>query len=221
LSDQTTTEAPAAPADPAAPAEAPAAAPEAPQREQQQPETDRANPWENPDAAKAEIERLRRENASDRVNAKAAAAQQARDELAQQIGKALGIVKDDTPPSVDDLTAQLTTTQTAAQQAQLELAIYKAAAAKGADPSALLDSRSFMEQATADPGALDALIGTHLTSNPRFRATQAAAAGGADLGAGGAQQARIYTADQLNDHDFYMKNRADIQRALTEGRIRS
>lgn len=46
-------------------------------------------------AATTEIERLRRENGAERTNAKAKAADEARAELAQTIGKTLGLVKDD------------------------------------------------------------------------------------------------------------------------------
>lgn len=209
------TTAPAAPAEPTAP-EAPAA----PQREEQQPETDKAtSPWENPEAAKAEIERLRRENASERVNAKAAAAEAAKAELAQQIGRALGLVKDDEPADPAKLTEQLTTTQRQATAAQLELAIYKAAAAKGADPNALLDSRSFMDRATADPTALDALITDQLTSNPRLKAAQAAPVGGADFTSTGSAGGRTFTRAQIADPAYYQANKADILDALTNGRI--
>lgn len=207
-----------------APAETPAA-PEAPEvtREEQQPETDKAtpSPWEDPAAARAEIERLRRENASERVNAKAAAAEAAKAELAQQIGKALGLVKDDEPADPAKLTEQLTSTQQAAQAAQRELAIYKAAQAKGADPNALLDSRSFMERAAqaTDPGALDALIGEHLTSNPRLKAAQAAPVGGADFTSASSAGGRTFTRAQIASPEFFQANKADILDALQHGRI--
>jgi hypothetical protein len=208
--------------EPAAPAET-ETAPEAPPatREEQQPETDKAtpSPWDDPAAAKAEIERLRRENASERVNAKTAAAEAAKAELAQQIGKALGLVKDDEPADPAKLTEQLTTQQKATQTAQLELAIYKAAAAKGADPNALLDSRSFMDRATADPSALDALIGEQLTSNPRLKAAQAAPVGGADFTSTSSAGGRTFTRAQIADPAYYQANKADILDALTHGRI--
>lgn len=211
---------PTAPEQPAAP-EAPKPQPPAQQQEQQPPAA--KNIWDDPDAAKAEIEKLRRENASERVNAKAKAAEEAKTEFAQQIGKLLGLVKDDEPADPAKLTEQLTATQQAAQDAQLELNIYKAAAAvKGANAAALLDSRSFMEQAKqAEPGALDALIGQYLNQNPHLKAAPAASpAGGADLGPGGQTTPRTYTREQLADHDFYMKNRDDIWAAQREGRIR-
>lgn len=199
------------------------AAPEAPPatREEQQPETDRAaSPWDDPAAARAEIERLRRENASERVNAKNAAAEQARQELAQSIGKALGLVKDDEPADPAKLTADLTATQQAAEQARRELAIYKAATAKGADPNALLDSRSFMERAAqADADALDALIGEHLTSNPRLKAAQAAPVGGADFTSTGSAGGRTFTRAQIASPEFFQANRSDILDALQHGRI--
>jgi hypothetical protein len=210
----------AAPAAPPAPPEAPK--PQPPAQQEQQPPASK-NIWDDPEAAKAEIEKLRRENASERVNAKAKAAEEAKTEFAQQIGKLLGLIKDDEPADPAKLTEQLTATQAQTRDVQLELNIYKAAAAvKGANAAALLDSRSFMEQAKqADPGALDALIGQYLTQNPHLKAAPAAApAGGADLGPGGQTAPRTYTKEQLADHDFYMKNRDDIWQAQREGRIR-
>lgn len=204
-----------APTDPAEPPAAPPEAPAAPSREEQQPETDQLPPWARESLSKANAEAARYRTAAK------TAADEAKASLVQELGRALGLVKDE-PIDPAQLTEQLTASQQAAQAAQRELAIYKAAQAKGADPNALLDSRSFMERAATadDAAALDALIGEHLSTNPRFKVTQAAASGGADLGPGGQATSRVYTADQLADHDFYMKNRADILAAQREGRIR-
>lgn len=218
----------AAPPAPAAPTAPPAPAPQAPPAPAapQQPETDKGkDPWDDPAAARAEIERLRRENAADRVNAKQAAADAAKAELTQQIGKALGLVKDDEPVDPARLTEQLTTAQKESRAQQLENAILRAAIKRGADPDALIDSRSFMERAAqtdpTDAAGIAALIDGALTGNSRFKGVQAAPAGGADLGPGGQTAPRTYTEAQLNDHDFYMANREDILRAVNEGRIRS
>ena len=162
-----------------APPEASTAAPEAPEKPTEptavapEVKTDpepKANPWDDPEAAKAEIERLRRENGANRTNAKQQAAQDARNELAQTIGKALGLVKDE-PVDPAELTKQLTTTQAAAQQAQVELAVFKAAG-DNADPLALLDSRTFLakvkELDPSDTAAFTAAIAEAVEQNPRL-----------------------------------------------------
>jgi hypothetical protein len=86
-----------------------------------------------PGAAKAEIERLRRENGSARTNAKAQAAEDAKKELAQTIGKALGLVEDE-PIDPAKLTESLTTAQADAKQAQVALAVFQNAGTAGGDP---------------------------------------------------------------------------------------
>lgn len=147
---------------------------------------DADSPWSDPNKAKAEIERLRRENAADRTNAKQTAAQEARDALAQDIGKALGLVKDDsttTDPAALATAAQEATEK--AREAQVELAVYKAAGAaeKKADPAALLDSRAFLASVhDLDPTAADfqtkigAAIKAAVEANPKLAAQEAAAA---------------------------------------------
>lgn len=135
-----------------------------------------ANPWEDPEAAQAEIERLRRENAKDRTNAKAQAAEDARKELAQTIGKALGLVEDE-PIDPAALTQQLTQSQAEAKQARVELAVFRAAGAANGDPVALLDSQSFLKSlADVDPADLEAVkaaISTAVADNPRLGAASA------------------------------------------------
>ena len=130
------------------------------------------NPWDDPVAAKAEIERLRKENGSDRVNAKAQAATDARNEFAQTIGKALGLITNDEPADPAALTAQLTAAGADARQAKIELAVFRAAQATDADPSALLDSRAFLVKlADVDPSdtaAITAAVTEAVTANPRL-----------------------------------------------------
>lgn len=137
----------------------------------------KANVWDSPDAAKAEIERLRRENGAARTNAKQTAADEARAELAQTIGKALGLVKDDAPVDPAKLTEQITAAQADAKKAQVALAVYQNAGPAGADPLALLDSASFQAKvASLDPSdtaALTAAIQEAVTANPRLGAAPA------------------------------------------------
>lgn len=196
---------PVVPVAPVAPVEAPA-----------------PNPWDSPEAARAEIEKLRRENGAERVNAKATAAAEAKAAYAQEIGKLLGLVKGDEPADPTILTEQLTSSQAAAKASALELAVYKAAGTAKADPSALLDSRDFLTKIAGidptDSAALAAAISEATTSNPRFKVAQAATVGGADF-SGGAAVARSYTRGQLADQAFYSANRTDILAALKTGRI--
>lgn len=155
------------------PTEPAAAAPEAPK----QTDPPKANPWENPETAKAEIEKLRRENGAARTTAKQTAAEEARAELAQTIGKALGIVKDDEPVDPALLAEQVTTSQADAKAARVELAVYRNAEAAGADPLALLDSASFLAKASAldptDIAGLTAAMKEAVTANPRLGAVPA------------------------------------------------
>lgn len=187
-------------------------------------ETPEPSPWDDPVAAKAEIEKLRRENGAARTTAKQQAADEARQALAQQIGKTLGLVKDDTKVDPAELTSQLTQTQAEAKAARLELAVYKAANTAKADPAALLDSRAFLAQvASIDPtdtAALAAAISGAITANPRLRVTQAATVGGADI-AGGSGITRTYSRAQLANPAFFQANKSDILAALSEGRITS
>lgn len=180
------------------------------------------DPWDDPAAAKAEIDKLRKENASARVNAKQTAAEEARAALTQEFGKILGLVKDDNPVTPEHLSQQLTEAQSTAANTARELAIFKAAADAKADANALLDSRAFLTKVAGidptDTAALAAAISEATTSNPRFKVTQAAPVGGADL-TGGSGPARTYTRAQLADPAFYSANRSDILAAQQQGRI--
>lgn len=132
-----------------------------------------ANPWDDPKAAEAEIKRLRQENGAARTNAKAQAAEDARTELAQTIGKALGLVKDE-PIDPAELTKQLTTSQADAKQARVELAVFRSASAAGGDPAALLDSSSFLKTLDGidpdDATAVAEAIKKAVEANPRLGA---------------------------------------------------
>ncbi|WP_127572768.1 hypothetical protein [Georgenia faecalis] len=176
----TTEQAPAQSAPTAAPAQDPAApgsTPEAPA----------PDPWNDPVAARAEIERLRRENAKERVYAKdpEAVAKDARAELLGALQKALGGENPGEPaPTVESLTAQvqegatkIEAAEAEARSARVELAVYKAATTAGADPTSLLDSRTFTNSlANVDPTdseAIAAAITKAVQSNPKLAATQA------------------------------------------------
>lgn len=134
-----------------------------------------ANPWEDPKAAQAEIERLRRENGAARTNAKAQAAEDAKKELAQTIGRALGLVEDE-PIDPAKLTESLTAAQQQAKQAQVALAVYQNVGTVG-DPVALLDSTTFLKSVEgidpSDTAAVQAAIAAAVAANPRLGAAPA------------------------------------------------
>jgi hypothetical protein len=158
-----------------------------------QQETKGANLWDDPAKAKAEIERLRAENGKDRTTAKTKAAEDARNELTQSIGKALGLIKDgDTKPDPAELTKQIGALSTEATQAKTELAVYKAASKAGADADALLDSRGFLAKLTdidpTDSKAITKAIDEAVKDNPKLKLVRAAGTSGADFTGGTGEQ---------------------------------
>lgn len=209
---------------PAAPASTPEPAAAAPASE---PTTDthKPNVWEDPEAARAEIERLRRENGAARTNAKQQAADEARTALATEIGKALGLVKDE-PADPAKLTEQLTASQQSAQSARVELAVFKAAAAVGGDPSALLDSASFLAKVSSldpsDSAAITAAISEAVAANPRLGAATAPRVP-APNPAQGSSGSGVPGAPQLTEADvrrmYAEKDYSGIEKARQEGRL--
>lgn len=173
----------APPATDPAPAPAPTPTP-APAEPAADPKASSGEPWADPEKAKAEIERLRRENASERVNAKQAAADEARKELAQTIGKALGLVEDDgADVDPEKLAAETEQLRNENRITKVELAVYRAAAKHQGDPDALLDSRTFLAKvADLDPKGedfttqLDDAIKQALVDNPKLKTAPAAGA---------------------------------------------
>lgn len=186
------------------------------------------NPWDNPDAARAEIERLRRENGAARTNAKQQAAEQARQELAQQIGKTLGLVAEDQPLDPAQLTQELSAERQAAQQARVELAVFRAAGAAGGDPAALLDSTSFLRSLDGvdptDSEAIAAAVASAVEANPRLGAAKEPRIP-APLPSQGASAAGPGSAAQLTEDQvkrLYADGKYDeIVKARNEGRLSS
>jgi hypothetical protein len=138
----------------------------------------------------AELADARKEAGKTRVTAKQQAADTARQELAQQIGKALGIVKDDQPADPAQLMQQLADSQQEARRNTVELAAFKAAGEAGARADRLLNSRSFADKLAAlDPSANDfgdkvkAAIKAEVDSDPDlYRAAKSGPAkGGAEF----------------------------------------
>ncbi|MFC8832348.1 hypothetical protein ACFT8V_04000 [Streptomyces griseoincarnatus] len=118
-----------------------------------------------------------------RTNAKKAAADEARTEIVQELGKALGLIKDekDTPPDPAALTAQIEKATAAHRETAIELAIYRHAGKHGADPDALTDSRTFLNSIKGlDPSsegfskAVQTAIKKAVDDNPKLRSAPAA-----------------------------------------------
>lgn len=165
-------------------------------------DTGKDTPWTDPAKAKAEIERLRRENASDRTKAKeqaaTEAAEKARTQLAQEIGKALGLVEGEKAPTVEQLTKELTdqkaTTETvtaAHRESQAELVVWRTADELKIDAQAVTDSRAFaaaikdLDPASATFAAdVKKAAQEAAEKNPKLKAVPVAGKGGAEITGG-------------------------------------
>ncbi len=139
---------------------------------------------------------LRKENGNARTNAKQQAADEARQQLVTELGKALGLVKDgDEAPDPEQLTQQLTASQQAARDAAVQLAVYRAAAAHQADPEALLDSRRFIESLAdidpADGQAVNDAVKAAVDANTKLKVGRAPGASSVDHGAAGSGEDAI------------------------------
>ncbi|MFE0517318.1 hypothetical protein [Streptomyces sp. NPDC058964] len=117
-------------------------------------EKPKPKPPKKDDDPAAELERLRKElkqanadAAKARTTAKKNAAEEAKAELVQQMGRALGLIKDDKDEAPDPakLTAEIERATEAHRETAVELAIYRSAGKYGADPDALTDSRTFLK----------------------------------------------------------------------------
>jgi hypothetical protein len=167
-----------APASPAAPATPPPASPATtPPAETTPPKTAPAaeeTPEQKIERLQAEVKAANAEAAKSRTTAKQNAADEARKELAQTIGKALGLVEDE---AVDPakLTEQVSSLTADNKQAKLELAIFHAAGPAGADPAKLLDSRNFMQSVAevdpSDTAAVAKAITEAVAANQAFAVT--------------------------------------------------
>ncbi|RTE47898.1 hypothetical protein [Actinobaculum sp. 352] len=126
----------------------------------------------------AMIGQLRKENAADRVNAKAKAAEEAEQGILTKILAALGVTNDNKQPTIEEVTAQLETEKATAKTAQTQIAIMRAGNGI-ADVDMLLDSAAFTRHIanidTTDTKALTDAIKTFVTEHPKFSpGTQAA-----------------------------------------------
>lgn len=135
------------------------------------------------------------------------------DQLVQTLGKGLGLIKDDgdgktEAPDAEALAAQVAEAQTKATDSARELAVYKAAATNGADPTKLLDSRSFLasiaEVDHGDEAALSAAIKAAVQGNQSFALGRVSGASTADTasgpGGGSAPKAEMSIQDAVSAH---------------------
>lgn len=138
----------------------------------------------DPEQLQQMVRALRKENAKDRTAAKQKAADDAQASLVQQIGKALGLIKDeDDTPTPDDLTRQLAAEQDAKRSAQAALAVYRAAQGI-ADPDMLTDSTRFHKALAdvdiTDQQAVTDAVKAFVKDHPQYAGTRAPQAGGAN-----------------------------------------
>lgn len=156
-----------------------------------------------PEAAQAIIRDLRKENGNYRTAKKAAeetaagAEDRAKQELVQELGKALGLIDSedsgDKAPSAEELAQQITSEREAHQATKVELAVYRSASKHEADPDALLDSRAFLEEAVKlDPSSdefntkISDVIKSAVDKNPKLKlAGQAPGRSGGQVNGGG------------------------------------
>jgi hypothetical protein len=175
-----------------------------------------------PPAVQKLIADARAEAGKARTTAKQQAADEARKDLAQQIGKALGLVEDATTDPAK-LTEQLTAQTAAARQSSVQLAVFRAAGKAGANADALLDSVGFANATKGlDPGAADfatqieQAITTAVAANPLLKATPAgpARSGGDFTGGPGA-------ADQITEDQLKTMTPEQIVAAQEKGQLRN
>lgn len=161
------------------------------------------------------LKAARDEAAQNRIKAREAASE--KDQLIQTLGKALGLVEDndEEAPDPEKLASQVAeykanadSVTTERDDARRELSIYKAAATNGADPSKLLDSRSFLNSIKdvnhGDEKALGAAIKAAVDNNKSFASARVAGASTADTasgpGGGSTPKADMSLADAVAGH---------------------
>lgn len=164
-----------------------------------------------PEWAQKEIRATRKEAQGLRQTREAAIAKAQKDaeaSVAQTIGKALGLVQDDTPTDPEQLVAQAQQERAAAAEqariANVRLAVYQAATSK-TTADLLLDSRSFddavreLDPAVADFAAqVAAKVAEAVAANPTRYAAQAPAAP-ANTGGSPITGAPTETGDSIDD----------------------
>lgn len=148
------------------------------------------DPWSDPERARAEITRLRTENAARRVSV-----QEAEEAARNEILTKLGLKKDDGPADPAELARQLAAKDTdlsakdeRIRALTIERGLTKAAQTNGADEDllvAVLSHKGTLNK--LDPSAddfttqLEALVKAEVEANPKLRAVQVAPRNGTDF----------------------------------------
>lgn len=144
--------------------------------------------WKKIQAQKADLEAEKAKRAQAVKDAETAAEKRAAEKAYKEIGKTLGVVKDDDTPTVESLSTalqerdtNLTSTQAALAAQRAENAVLRYAGKHNGDPDALLDSRDFekklagIDSTAADYASqVDALVKAEVESNSRYRKVQVA-----------------------------------------------
>ncbi|WDZ91150.1 hypothetical protein [Nocardiopsis sp. HUAS JQ3] len=161
------------------------------------------------------VRKLRKENGAARTNAKTTAAEEARAQLAAELGKILNPDASAEESSPEALAEQLRTAQAEAATLRTERAAERAARSAGLDPDALLDSRSFAKKldgldSSADTfaTALDALVAEY-ADDSRYKAGGQAptpSRSGGDF-SGGSGDATTSDLGRLSVEDYIAKTR--------------
>lgn len=144
--------------------------------------------WKKIQAQKADLEAEKAKRAQAVKDAETAAEKRAAEKAYKEIGKTLGVVKDDDTPTVESLSTalqerdtNLTSTQAALAAQRAENAVLRYAGKHNGDPDALLDSRDFekklagIDSTAADYASqVEALVKAEVESNSRYRKVQVA-----------------------------------------------
>jgi hypothetical protein len=188
--------------------------------------------WQDPEAARREIEKLRKENGDARIQAKAAAAEEAQQKAIAAFAKAMGIeIPGDEKPTVESLTEKLNQTSVEAEQTKaeasrlkVEMAVIKEAAKQRVDVDKLTNSRSFYENITSlDPTAEDfeaavqSAIEAEVEKDRTLKATGGPAKSGAETYGGTGDQQAItkeqFEAMSLDEKtQLFRTNRSEFDR---------
>lgn len=153
-----------------------------------------------------ELKTANGESAKARTTAKKQAADEARTEIVQELGKALGLIKDDKDAPLDPaaLKAQVESATTAHKSTAIELAVYKGAGKAGIDPDAITDSRAFMASiAELDPTdagfakAVTAAMKKAAEDNPKLKVATAPKRTTSDFNGGAGSSSEPDSIDEI------------------------
>ncbi|MFE9921568.1 hypothetical protein ACFYQA_08295 [Streptomyces sp. NPDC005774] len=153
-----------------------------------------------------ELKTANGESAKARTTAKKQAADEARNEIVQELGKALGLIKDDKDAPLDPaaLKAQVESATAAHKSTAIELAVYRGAAKAGVDPDAITDSRAFMASIQAlDPSdegfakAVTAAMKKAAEDNPKLKVATAPKRTSSDFSGGAGSSSEPDSIDEI------------------------